>query len=137
MAIRTTAEQTPAQVLTQRRRRTIALGVISAVAVVLFSVVAVSAWNRVDSNSNNDCGDVGVTGPAASTPEDALSAWLVGPEAEGQPEMSAWRISSTGDDTARYQNTEAKRRAYHPEDGYHTVDVTRTSAGWSVAGACV
>jgi len=130
-------QQSESTDLSGRHRRGILVAASLAVAVVLIVGLTVNAWSGLHGGSSSDCGDIGASGPAAASSDEALAAWLGTPQAVNQPPMSKWRSNSSDENTASYRNTMMEGHDYREGGGYHSVRLTRGVGGWSVTGICV
>ena len=127
-----------------RGRHARLIGLSAALAIALL-VLAVAVWPRHKATVKF-CAGVGLNGPVAATPDEALAAWLDTPYvASSAPPVAAWRRTSTGSDgPVAYDNTKAVDGAYRYRsvqleelDAAHAMQLGWTAGGWSVQGACV
>lgn len=82
------------------------------------------------------CGGVGLEGPLAPTPEEAMAAWL--DEQHAEPPMSAWTMTELHVDEADGTRSVAFRSE---QSGWASIGLTAVASddaeGWRVTGGCV
>ncbi len=117
-----------------RRSHPIALSLALSIALV---VLAVTIWPRQTAKTYW-CEGIGLAGPVAATSRGALAAWLSGPAAGTQPDLTKWRLRHGPGEVpggVYYDNT--LKPLGNAGAGYHSISVIHEQAGWSVDGACV